>query len=214
MDPILIEVFQKKINLHDANTEAFFKITPDDPTWDAKRRASKIAFFAAISYGGGIQSIHRKILTEVPTANLTLEEFTDAIESWMTLHVAYREWRTKTEQQVLAKRFVITGFGRKRIFLGNDRDITREALNTLIQSSGASLINRAARRIWEERNTEKLKARFVAQIHDQLVMECPNDETETVKEMMIRQMSAPFEFRGVTRQIGVECSVGTDFSEL
>jgi len=214
LDEGLIKVFESGVNLHDENTKSFFKITPEDPTWNAMRRAAKIAFFAGISYGGGIQGTYRKIMTEVPDANMTQAEYAQAIESWMEAHPAYVRWKANTIETVHRDRKLTTGFGRKRIFLGHDKDIEREGLNTLIQSAGASIINRAARRIWQERNERKLHAKFVAQIHDQLVMECRADEEEIISEMMIRQMSTPFEFRGFTRKIGVDCSVGNDFSEL
>ena len=132
----------------------------------------------------------------------------------MALHPKYVEWHDALKDEVTVTRRTKTAFGRLRIFMGNEEGIVREALSTRIQSPGASLVNRAMRRIYDERNKLGLKARFVCQVHDQLIMEAPDDEAERVRDLMVSCMEAPFDFRGVKRTVKVDPSIGNNFGEL
>ena len=96
----------------------------------------------------------------------------------------------------------------------DDADIIKEALDFKIQSSGASLVNRAMVRIARERDRLGLKARFVLQVHDQLVMECPDEEVPTIQSLMVSEMERPFTYKGQTRIIKVDPTVGKTFGEL
>ena len=132
----------------------------------------------------------------------------------MADHPSYVQWKAQIAADVMAKRELRTEFGRYRQFLSNDLDIVKEALDFKIQSSGASLVNRAMIRIQRERDRRKLKARFIMQIHDQLVMECPDEEVDTVRDLMVAEMQKPFTYKGKQRSIPVEASVGSTFGDL
>lgn len=213
-DPILCEVFERGLNLHDINTRSMFKISKEDPKWKPARKAAKVFFFGGIAYGGGDLTIYKKVYNEAPDLQLTFADFKKAKDSWMREHPHYVQWKERVLQEVMTKRQLRTEFGRLRQFLGNDKDIGKEALDYKIQSAGASLVNRAMARIYAERNRLGLKARFILQVHDQLVMECPLDEVEVVKSLMVREMEKPFQFKGKTRHIPVECSEGDDFASI
>lgn len=51
--------------------------------------------------------------------------------------------------------------------------IDRQAVNTVVQGSAADLLKVGMILLWEK--LEKLDCRMVLQIHDELVIECPND---------------------------------------
>jgi DNA polymerase I-like protein with 3'-5' exonuclease and polymerase domains len=107
-----------------------------------------------------------------------------------------------------------TEFGRLRQFLGNAADIGKEALDFMIQSAGASLVNRASARIYARLRQEGLSAKFVLQIHDQLVLECPESEAESVKAIVVEEMERPFLYHGKPRRIPVEATIGPDFGAV
>jgi DNA polymerase-1 len=213
-DPELCEVFAKGLNLHDVNTKSMFGNDPSDPQWSIKRKVAKIAFFACICYGGSPSAIYRKIMAEIPSLQMTLTEFAESIKTWMDNHPAYRTWEQAVRFMAREQRKVQTSFGRIRIFLGNDADIEKEALNHMIQSSGASLVNRATIRIWKELRARNMRAQLVLQVHDQLVIEAPDEEVEDVKELIVRELQRPFMFRGVERSIPCDCTVGDDFGKV
>jgi len=101
-----------------------------------------------------------------------------------------------------------------RQFLSNDASIVREALDFMIQSAGASLVNRAMIRTYQRIHAEGLRAKFVLQIHDQLVLEAPDDEVERAGSILKSEMERPFRYHGVERVIPAELAVGTSLADV
>ena len=60
----------------------------------------------------------------------------------------------------------------------------RVALNTPIQGSAADIIKVAMVKFYNRLNEEKLKAKLILQVHDELIVDCPEDEREKVLEIM------------------------------
>ena len=60
----------------------------------------------------------------------------------------------------------------------------RVALNTPIQGSAADIIKVAMVKFYNRLNQEKLKAKLILQVHDELIVDCPKDEREKVLEIM------------------------------
>lgn len=214
LDPELLKVVNEHANIHDLNTKALFGIDETNPNWKQMRSAAKIYQFGRLQYGGGDPGVFRKVMLACPKITMTLREFAEASARWMSLHPAYVEWYNAIHDEVTQKRRIKTAFGRLRVFLGNDEGLTREALSTKIQSAGASIVNRSMSRIYKEKTARNLDARFVLQIHDQLVMEVRDDQVEEAKEIMVRQMETPFMFKGFERIINVDPTVGKTLGEL
>ena len=78
----------------------------------------------------------------------------------------------------------------------------RDAINTPIQGSAADLIKIAMVRVDRAIKAENLRAKMVLQIHDELVFDCPKDETERLKEIVRREMSTALDF-GVPLEVGI-----------
>ena len=64
----------------------------------------------------------------------------------------------------------------------------RVALNTPIQGTAADIIKLAMIRVDAALRKQKLKARLVLQVHDELIVECPVKETEQVKKIVTAEM--------------------------
>lgn len=214
LDPDLLAVTEQGLNIHDLNTRSLFGIDESHPHWKTYRKAAKVFQFGRLQYGGGDRGVYQKVLIQAPEAELSFRQFAAASAKWMQEHPRYVEWYQQLETEVRANRSTRTGFGRQRIFLGHDSGLVREALSTKIQSAGASLMNRAMRRIYEERNKLGLRARFVLQVHDQLVMEAPDAEVEIVQALMVAEMERPFVFQGFERWIAVDATVGETLGAL
>lgn len=214
LDEDLLKVTSEGANIHDINTKALFGIDEKHPLWKTYRAAAKIFQFGRLNYGGSDYGVYRKVMLKVPEMQLSGREFAEASARWMLLHPAYVSWKDALEKEVLSQRRTRTAFGRLRLFLGNEEGIVREALSTKIQSAGASVINRSMRRIFDRFHALNMKAKFVCQVHDQLIVECPDEEVETVRQIMVEEMEKPFEFKGFTRTVLVDPSVGQTFGDL
>ncbi len=64
----------------------------------------------------------------------------------------------------------------------------RIALNTPIQGSAADIIKLAMLRVSQALEQRGLPARLLLQVHDELIVECPEAESETVKALVTQQM--------------------------
>lgn len=215
-DPELIAIYESGTNIHDANTRTLFGLTPEDPLWKEGRKAAKVFQFGGLSYGGGDREVHRKVVQAAPRLNLTFSAYVEAKQRWMDAHPKYVEWKAQVSREVLEKRIVYNEFGRARIFLDNDKDIIKEAMNFRIQSAGASILNRAIARIQSriDSATPRLRGFPIMQIHDQLVYECPDSEVETFSRFIREEMTRPFLFKGRNRSLRIELSVGKTFGDL
>ena len=64
----------------------------------------------------------------------------------------------------------------------------RVALNMPIQGTAADIIKLAMVRVWRRLRDEKLAAKLLLQVHDELIVECPEDEAERVSALLQEEM--------------------------
>ena len=77
-----------------------------------------------------------------------------------------------------------------RMVRGRQRNLPeRIAINTVIQGSAADLIKQAMLRVHSRMQEEKLQARMLLQIHDELVFEAPPNELEQLSALVDQEMS-------------------------
>jgi uracil-DNA glycosylase family 4 len=214
LDPVIIDIYVNKKNIHDMNTRLIYRIDETHPHWGEGRKAAKIFQFGGRSYGGGDRTIHRKMLVAAPHLSLTFAQYVDAAERWTAEHPAYAKWRADVEREVTETRMVRNAFGRVRIFLGHPRDIKREAMNFRIQSAGACIINRAMVRLYERLRDAHMASQFVLQIHDQLILECPDAEASTVAAWLKEEIERPFVMHGITRMVRADSTIGDTYADV
>jgi DNA polymerase-1 len=64
----------------------------------------------------------------------------------------------------------------------------RVALNMPIQGTAADIIKLAMVNVFRRLETEGLEAKLILQVHDELIVECPEGETDTVKKILTEEM--------------------------
>jgi DNA polymerase-1 len=73
--------------------------------------------------------------------------------------------------------------------VGRQRNLAeRTAINTVIQGSAADLIKLAMIAIHRRLKHEKLAARMLLQIHDELIFEVPSDQLNDLAELIQQEM--------------------------
>ena len=64
----------------------------------------------------------------------------------------------------------------------------RVALNMPIQGTAADVMKLAMVAVWKRLKEEKLRARLVLQVHDELIVECPKEEADAVARLLTEEM--------------------------
>ena len=94
---------------------------------------------------------------------------------------------------------------------GRSRNLAeRTAVNTVIQGSAADLIKLAMIAIHRRLHDEKLAARMLLQIHDELIFEVPADEVSTLAAMTREEMAAAAKLRVPLK---VDVKVGANWAD-
>ena len=178
-------------------------MTPDD------RRVAKTANFG-IMYGissfGLAQRLHvsRKVAAQI-------------IDDYFASFPTIRSFIDGTLESARRTGYVETIFGRRRYVPdvnshnGNIRAMAeRNAVNAPIQGSAADIIKLAMIGVDQALREQGLRSRMVLQIHDELVLEVPEDEIQPVKRILTEQMEGVM---ALSVPLTVECNYGKNWLE-
>lgn len=113
------------------------------------------------------------------------------IDRFFWLYPATREYFDHIVTETQKVGYAETFFGRRRTIKGlSDKNsivreqAKREAMNMPIQGTCADILKYAMVKISEELKTKNLQAHLIMQVHDELVIECPDSEAEIIKKIL------------------------------
>ena len=86
----------------------------------------------------------------------------------------------------------------------------RTAMNHPMQGSAADIIKLAMIQVNKRRREEGLHAHMVLQVHDELIVECPAAEAETVRAILIEEMEHVVDYRV---PLLVDAKIGASWAE-
>ena len=86
----------------------------------------------------------------------------------------------------------------------------RAAMNATIQGSAADLIKIAMNRAYNRLKEDKMKAKLILQVHDELIFEVPEDEIEKMKEIIPEIMSNAYKMK---TRLDSSLAIGKDWYE-
>ena len=166
---------------------------PIDQVTSAQRRNAKAVNFGVI-YGQSPFGLAKML-------GIEQSEAAEFIDRYFARYPGVDRFLIKTLQQCRRDGFVSTILGRRRPVSGvrdpaklaDPRQRTlpeRIAINTVIQGSAADIIKRAMINVHRRLAAEKLLAKMLLQIHDELVFEFPPDERERLSRLVTEEMSA------------------------
>jgi DNA polymerase-1 len=178
----LKEAFASGIDVHAATAAHVFGISPDKVDSGLRRQAKAINF--GIVYGVSAFGLAKNI--GVSTAEA--KAYIDAYFAQMPEIKAYME---KTIAFAHQHGYVETPFGRRCSILGiNDSNkkvvanAERAAINAPIQGGAADIIKLAMNKVEKLLAEQKTATRMLLQIHDELVLEAPDNEVEKAVELV------------------------------
>lgn len=154
----------------------------------------------------GVKSVAQA--TGIPLT--TLEQFRDR---YYDAYPCIQWWHRRVRTQLQATHQITTLMGRRRTFYGRPNDDTtlREAVAYEPQSITADVVNTGLLRVWREVGT---RARVLAQVHDSILVEYPEDEEERIVPAILELMAVPIQLkRGRAFTIPVEAKVGYNWAD-
>lgn len=117
------------------------------------------------------------------------------MDAYMEKYHGVRDYMKAIVEKAKADGYVSTLFGRRRYLPElkssnfNMRSFgERVALNMPIQGTAADVIKIAMVNVHRRLKAEKLRARLILQVHDELIVECPEEERETVERLLKEEM--------------------------
>lgn len=192
-DEIMQKAFIDGEDIHRVTASQVFGIPPEQVTPEMRRHAKAVNF--GIVYGISEFSLAEDI-------GVTRAEAKAYIQSYLAKYHGVRAYMHDIVEQARHTGFVTTLMGRRRYLpeLKNTNFSIRSgaeriALNTPIQGTAADIIKVAMVRVHRVLAEQKLQAKLVLQIHDELIVECPEDEAEQVRGIVRQQMEQVMKLR-------------------
>ena len=185
-DQAMIGGFNSGVDIHTVTASQVFGL-PQDGVPPELRRAAKAVNFGIV-YGISAYSLSEDIHVTVAQAKEYMEKYFDH-------YSGVRAYMTRVVEQGREDGFVSTLYGRRRWLpeLKSSNFNTRSfgervALNMPIQGTAADIIKLAMIKVDARLRAEGLEARLVLQVHDELIVECPEGETDQVKALLQEEM--------------------------
>jgi DNA polymerase-1 len=185
-DPVMLDAFQKGDDIHARTARLVFGATTDKELKEARRFAKIVNF--AIAYAIEPFGLSQRVGISRKEARKVIDDYYDTYKG---VHL-YME---QTPEQAREEGLVRSIYGRIRPLPGiNDRNgnvrnrAEREAINMPIQGTASDIVKIAMIRVEDALRNEGLKARMIMQVHDELLIEAPEDEAERVRDILCREM--------------------------
>lgn len=192
-DDAMLEAFNRHDDIHTITASQVFKMPPEMVTPLMRRRAKAVNF--GIVYGISAFSLSQDIGVSVKEADRYIKNY---LETFSGVRNYMRDVVAKAKEQG----YVETLLGRRRALpeLSSSNRILRSAgeriaLNTPIQGTAADVIKIAMIRVHGRLKAEGLRARLILQVHDELIVEAPEEEAERVKVLVKEEMEGAMKLR-------------------
>jgi len=185
-DEGLLRAFHDGLDIHRATAAEVFGVTVDEVTPDQRRMAKVINF--GLIYGMSAFGLASNLGIEPQAAKVYIDRY-------FARYPKVKAYMDETRALAHRQGFVQTAFGR-RLWLPDIQSsraqvraaAERAAINAPMQGTAADLIKKAMIAVQAWLETEKLKSLLVLQVHDELVLEVPDEEVSRVKEKLPQLM--------------------------
>lgn len=185
-EPALVAAFEAGEDIHAATASRLFHVPLADVQPDQRRLAKTVNF--AVLYGQSAFGLAR-------TTGMANAEAVEFIRNYEQTFPLVREYVQNTLHQARTQGYVQTLMGRRRYFpdmsglpVVQRQAAEREAINMPIQGTNADMIKMAMIALQRQIEELNLGARQILQVHDELVLEVPDDEVDLVAELVAGEM--------------------------
>ncbi|QUH21147.1 DNA polymerase I [Alkaliphilus sp. B6464] len=185
-DENLIDTFIKNQDIHTRTASEIFEVPMEEVTPLMRGDAKAVNF--GIVYGISDFGLSQNL-------NIPVNKAKKYIESYLDKYPSVRKYMKDIVEEGKEKGYVVTLLHRRRYLpelKSSNFNIRgfgeRIAMNTPIQGSAADIIKIAMVTVYKRLKEGNYKAKLILQVHDELIIECPENEVETVTKILQESM--------------------------
>ena len=178
--------FRSGEDFHSVTASQVFNVPLSAVTPLMRRHAKAVNF--GIVYGISEYSLSQDI-------GVSRREAREYIDNYLTKYAGVRDYMKDIVETARKQGYVETIFGRRRRIpeINNSNfnirsGAERIALNTPVQGTAADIIKLAMVRVFDALKQQALQARLILQVHDELIVECPAFEAQSVMDIITEAM--------------------------
>jgi DNA polymerase-1 len=207
-DAGLLQAFAADKDIHQATAGEVFGMPLAEVTSDQRRSAKAINF--GLIYGMSAFGLAKQLGIDRGSAQ-------KYVDLYFERYPGVKEFMDRTRRQAKAAGYVETVYGR-RLYLPdiNSKDRARQqyaersAINAPMQGTAADIIKRAMIDVDRWLLADKVPARIIMQVHDELVLEVEVSAIDTVTDELRKRMSSAAELRVPLK---VDAGIGDNWDE-
>ncbi|HLS23254.1 MAG TPA: DNA polymerase I [Pseudogracilibacillus sp.] len=181
-DERLIKAFKEDKDIHRQTAADVFHVSLEEVTSSMREQAKAVNF--GIIYGISDYGLSQNL-------NITRKEAKQFIDQYLTIYPKVKEYMERIVQEAKHDGYVTTIMKRRRYLPEitsrnfNVRSFAeRTAMNTPIQGSAADIIKKAMIDLHRRLKEEDLQANMLMQVHDELILEAPQEEIDTLIDIV------------------------------
>ncbi len=205
-DERLLSAFKAGEDIHRATAAEVFGVDVSEVRDDQRRSAKAINF--GLIYGMSAFGLAQQL-------DIGRNDAQEYVDLYFERYPGVKEYMDRTRQLAADQGFVETLFGR-RLYLPEinasnfqrRQAAERTAINAPMQGTAADIIKRAMIRVDEWLENDRVEARMIMQVHDELVLETSSTEIDTVVQTVSKMMSEAAE---LSVPLVVECGIGDNW---
>ena len=187
-DSKMMESFSNGIDFHTHTASEMYEVPIEEVTKDMRRTAKAINF--GIIYGMSAWGLSE-------TIDITPLEANIYINKYFATYEKAKECLDKFISDARSLGYTKTLYNRRRYIPeitsdnGNLRSFgERTAMNSPIQGTAADIIKIAMVDIYKEMKERNLKSLMIAQVHDELIFDCPQEEVDVMMKLVKEKMES------------------------
>ena len=192
-DKHMIEAFKNNEDIHKQAASKVFKTPIDEVTKEQRSNAKAVNF--GIVYGISDFGLAEQL-------GISRKRAKQYIDEYLTEYAGIKEFMENIIEKTKEKGYVETLFHRRRYVpeLQSKNYMVRQfgnrvAMNTPIQGTAADIMKIAMINVYKELKKRGLEAKIILQVHDEMMIEAPENEKEEVKEIMKKEMESAIQLK-------------------
>lgn len=185
-DTTMCSAFEADEDIHAATASGVFGVPPEAVTPELRKKAKAVNF--GILYGMGAHSLSEDL-------HISMAKAKEYIENYFATYPGIDGYLKAVIKDAYRDGYVSTLFGRRRYIpelkMANknlQHFGERVAMNSPIQGTAADIIKIAMIHVDRKLKEEKLAARLILQVHDELIIECEKSVAPRAREILCREM--------------------------